>query len=513
MNKILSLLPVAALLMLAGCTADEEADTGELVPISLTAEIEEVTDGGTRAGTSLLNSFSNGDQFGIALTNCVNASGSALSSTTYTVGTGFAAQPYITAGSTATVKGYYPSSASSATTFTVSDNQTSDANYKASDLMYASATATKASPSPTLTFSHKMAKIIVNVTATSGVSSITSVTLNNISRAVTFNSSTGEVSSPTTSGSITMSNNGAALIPPQTTSAGNNFLTIVTNAGTAYYKLGKTFSGGSVYTLNINVGLKDIGLTTTITGWNANGSATVNPTVETEVFPLSLANSTHVGKVICTNGHIHNTVSIVSCGGSGVAIIAYVGSAGSVDASSTTYKGLAIALSDVSGSVNSSKAWKSSNDGTCVSQNSNVSTAVTYKNGIASTNTLTSDGHTHSAASACRSYTPAAPTSYTSDWFLPSLGQWQLIFQGLASKKAGSSVTTALTISSNDTYKSSNLNSVITDAGGTGFNASLYWSSTEYSASNAWAVDFNKGYANYNGRKTYSYSVRPVLAF
>ena len=512
MNKILSLLPVAALLMLAGCTADEEADTGGLVPISLTAEIEEVTDGGTRAGTSLLNSFSNGDQFGIALTNCVNASGTTLTSTTYSVGTGFAAQPYITAGSTATVKGYYPSSASSATTFTVSDNQTSDANYKASDLMYASATATKASPSPTLTFSHKMAKIIVNVTATSGVSSITSVTLNNISRAVTFNSSTGEVSSPTTSGSITMSNNGAALIPPQTTSAGNNFLTIVTNAGTAYYKLGKTFSGGSVYTLNINVGLSDIGLTTAITGWSGNqSSVTVNPTLIEVVTPVSFATSSDVGKVICTNGHIHNTVSIVSCGGSGVAVIAYVGSAGGVETGNSTYKGLAIALSDVS----EKKAWKSSNDGTCVSQNSSVGTAVTYKNGIASTNTLTSSGHSshgHAAASACRSYTTAAPTSYTSDWFLPSLGQWQLICQGLATKKAGSSVTTALTESSNNTYKSTNLNSVITDAGGTGFQASTYWSSTEYNTGYVWRVGFGNGNAiKYS--VTGTGFVRPVLAF
>ena len=243
----------------------------------------------------------------------------------------------------------------------------------------------------------------------------------------------------------------------------------------------------------------------------ANKTITISADAYVPYTMVSAATTSDLGKVICSNGHIHNKVSEVDCGGSGVAVIAYVGSAGSVDASSSTYKGLAVALSDVSGT----KAWKSSNDGTCVSQTSSVSTAVGYKNGIESTNTLTSSGHSshgHAAASACRSYTPAAPTSYTSNWFLPSMGQWQLICQGLATKKAGSSVTTALTTSTNDTYKSSNLNSVITDAGGTGFQANGYWSSTESNTSRAWSMYFNYGNAT-NYYKSDALYVRAVLAF
>lgn len=324
----------ATLLMLAGCTVEEEADTSGLVPISPTMEIEGVTDGATRAATNLLNAFGNGEQLGIALTNCVNASGSALASTTYTMGTGFAAQPYISPDQTATIKGYYPSSARTATSFTVSDNQTSDANYKASDLMYAEAEATKTSSSPTLTFTHKMAKLIVNVTPASGVSSITSVTLNNISRTVGFAASIGELGVLSSSGNITMSNEGAALIPPQTTSESNNFLTIVTDAGTAYYKLGKAFSGGNVYTLNISVGLSDIGLTTTITGWSGNeSSVTVNPTVVNT--PLTVMNCTisNVGWLIANDGYVYQNVSGIPSGKSAVAMICYVGSAGTADAS------------------------------------------------------------------------------------------------------------------------------------------------------------------------------------
>jgi len=280
-TKNIKLLTVLILLLMAGCTEDT-LDEGRRVPINLKITICDSMD--TRAGTSLLNSFSNGEVLGIALANCVNSDVMGLYYTTYTVGTGFASQPYIQASLTATIKGYYPSSARTASSFTVNANQTTDDNYKGSDLMYATATATKASPSPTLTFTHKMAKIILNVTPTSGVSSITSVTLNNLYRTIGFSNSTGALGALTNSGDITMSNNGAVLFPPQTTSESNNFLTIVTNAGTATYKLAKEFVGGCVYTLNISVGLTNIGTTTTITGWTGSGSVTVNPTVTNYVY-------------------------------------------------------------------------------------------------------------------------------------------------------------------------------------------------------------------------------------
>lgn len=211
----------ATLLLLAGCTEIEQPDVMGLVPISLTATVEGDADATTRAGTSLLNEFSNGDVLGIALTNSVNSSGAALSATTYTVGTGFASQPYIQVGQTATIKGYYPSSAASATSFTVQGNQTSDANYKLSDLMFAaSQNATKASPSPTLTFVHKMAKLIVTVTSDGTIDglTITGVTVKGMKKTIGFTSATGALGTASTladAGDITMTNGGACLFPPQ----------------------------------------------------------------------------------------------------------------------------------------------------------------------------------------------------------------------------------------------------------------------------------------------------------
>lgn len=222
------------------------------------------------------------------------------------------------------------------------------------------------------------------------------------------------------------------------------------------------------------------------------------------------ATTSDLGKLICADGHVHAYGEDAECTATRVAIIAYVGTAGSVDASSTTYKGLAIAMSDANGG--STCAWYTDNSGTCVSQNIAISTARDYKNGIASTTTLTSDGHTHAAATAAASNNGTAAPTGTSGWFLPSIGQWNLIVQGLATKKAGSAVTTNLTTSKNDTYNSSNLNSVITDAGGTGFQSNFYWSSTECTTSYPWRMNFNYGLAS-SYRKTDTYYVRPVLAF
>lgn len=232
---------------------------------------------------------------------------------------------------------------------------------------------------------------------------------------------------------------------------------------------------------------------------------------KTIAHPFADVTSSDIGKLICTSGHIHAYNADAACTASRVAIIAYVGSDGSVDASSSTYKGLAIALTDAN-SGNTCQ-WFVADNGKCVSQTSTLYTAITYKNGIASTNTLTSDSHTHAAATAAKNFGTVLPSG-VSGWFLPSMGQWNLIVQGLATKKSGSTVSTNLTTSTNNTYKASNLNSVITAAGGTGFQSDAYWSSTECNNSNAWTMDFSSGRAiNYNKSNVYYGHVRAVFAF
>lgn len=215
------------------------------------------------------------------------------------------------------------------------------------------------------------------------------------------------------------------------------------------------------------------------------------------------ATAEDLGKVIGADGYIYDNVEAATAAGTTAsAIIAYVGTAGSVDESSSTYKGLAIALTDANGG--STCQWYTAIYGTCLSQADAVATAVTYKNGIASTNTLTSDGHTHAAATAASSYGTARPSG-VSAWFLPSVGQWNLIVQGLA----GSS--TDLTESNNSAYTTDNLNTVITAAGGASL-MPVYWSSTERNTSYAWRMRFSSG--NTSGCiKNLSNYVRAVFAF
>ena len=227
---------------------------------------------------------------------------------------------------------------------------------------------------------------------------------------------------------------------------------------------------------------------------------------------LSAATSDYVGSVVTTDGNVYATVAAASAASkTAVAVIAYVGTAGSVDASSGTYKGLAVALSDANSGSNCQWADSYAN---CLSstQTSDIVAALGFKNGITCTSTLTGDSHTHAAATAAASNNGTAAPTGTSGWFMPSMGQWNLIVQGLATKKAGSAVTTDLTTSVNNTYKADNLNSVITDAGGTGFKTNTYWASTEQTLVRAWVIYFTNGNAT-NFSKNNNYYVRSIIAF
>ena len=231
---------------------------------------------------------------------------------------------------------------------------------------------------------------------------------------------------------------------------------------------------------------------------------------------LSAATSDYVGSVVTTDGNVYATVATASAASkTAVAVIAYVGSAGSVDASSGTYKGLAVALSDANSGNDCqwAESFEDFEDCLSSSQTSDIVAALGFKNGITCTSTLTGDGHTHAATTAAESNNGITAPSGTSGWFMPSMGQWNLIVQGLATKKAGSAVTTDLTYQTNNpTYKADNLNSVITAAGGTGFQKNSYWASTEQNFVRAWAIYFTDGYAT-NYAKTVNSYVRSVIAF
>ena len=119
-----------------------------------------------------------------------------------------------------------------------------------------------------------MAKLNVNVTLEDGISSVTDVTLKGVQRSVVLNHQTGEVHTVETDeqhavGDIKMSNNGAAVFPPQTLDG--NFLEIATPEGVARFAVtGQEFQANGEYTLAVYLSPAAFNETTVINSWSGS---------------------------------------------------------------------------------------------------------------------------------------------------------------------------------------------------------------------------------------------------
>lgn len=202
-----------------------------------------------------------------------------------------AAKPYFPPGEGTTVEAYayYPATAGSAATFSVADNQTTNANYKASDLMYAAnRTITKGSTTGTLlTMQHLMAQLALTVNVAQGsgltISSVTVVA----KKSVTFTPSAGTATVTGNAGNIIAlsgAGTGYVLIPQQTISGVS--IKVATGSGTAAetatYNFTSTdnFVAGKSYPITLTVSAQQLGATSAISDWNGQQSVVVEPTGE-----------------------------------------------------------------------------------------------------------------------------------------------------------------------------------------------------------------------------------------
>ena len=184
--------------------------------------------------------------------------------------------------------------------FSVQSDQSTEDNYKASDLMVGETTSKpvyRTTDNVTLQFKHCLSKININIKVGEGVDAndlndaiVTIYTRTNEatfdvqSGVITAVGSQGQAASPfVTVGDLTASGNGfegmSAIIIPQDISAGSHFISIATNNQTTYrYNLPNTvnlisFEPGKAYTYNLTV--RKSGLTldnTNITDWDDGGS-------------------------------------------------------------------------------------------------------------------------------------------------------------------------------------------------------------------------------------------------
>ena len=198
------------------------------------------------------------------------------------------------------------------------------------------------------------------------------------------------------------------------------------------------------------------------------------------VYPIVISEVTdeaYIGSVVAADGYVYATEDdVVNDSKTPVAKICYVGS----ETGDATYKhGLALALRDVS----DIKVWCSKSNNCLVSQYTTVAEAKGDLAGIANTDVLvgtTPHSHGDNAAKAARGYNSGTHPDGTSEWFLPSVGQWD------------------------------KMATAVGDYGKLGLNSGNYWSSTEIDADNAWSVN---GGSWSNDKKYYNQGIRACLAF
>ncbi len=285
----------AAALAFAACS-NEESD----VTVNNSNEIKLVANMGgnvTRASNAIQSTaFLENEQINV---ECTPSATSTTTSVVYTasapsgnVNTLTASSGALTwpASGTVALKAFYPSTITSETnTFTVQADQSEDANYKASDLMYATPIASQAKTSDAvgLTFKHAFSKIVVNLTAGTGMSEtdIDACTVKVKAKPTVALSSgeAGDVSGEVTDITLGTGSGKAAIIVPQSYAASADFITVTTSGShSVTYKLSaaKDIEAGMVYTYNLIVNMSAITLqSTTITNWTATDAVAGNVTL------------------------------------------------------------------------------------------------------------------------------------------------------------------------------------------------------------------------------------------
>lgn len=248
--------------------------------------------------------------------------------------------------------------------------------------------------------------------------------------------------------------------------------------------------------------------------------ASISVTIaQAQATAKSSKSSWNVGDIICTDGNAY-TISAnttIPSGKTPTAIVAYKGSA-TGDASYTN--GLALALTDADPGRPADGyyfKWKSSSGA------SDNSTKITqeYPTTEESGRALTIDGIRDDATSTARlgwpafnyaaRYTVSRPKSVTSEWFLPSIYQWNLMVKTLL----GVSSNLGFTANENMGFEKINekLQAAINDVNvkAVGLEGEPYWTASEYNNNNARCYR-KDGRAGYNV-KTGTMRVRPFIAF
>ena len=156
-----------------------------------------------------------------------------------------------------------------------------------------------------------------------------------------------------------------------------------------------------------------------------------------------------------------------------------------------------LVIAPVASGENSSKQWKTSN----------TSTTGTSSVIDGPTNSSNMNNASHPAAEFCEGLSIGG----FSDWYMPAKNELEVCYYNLkpttASNNTSSGTNTNAVPSRGSNYTSGTpAQTSATDfksGGAEAFAAGGYWSSTEYSATDAWEQDFNGGNQNVDGKTDY----------
>lgn len=257
---------------------------------------------GTRAATDIQASqFANGEKIDVFIRESTEGETTTpyeqpLVYTTEQMNPPTNKQPYFpTSGNGVNIYAYYPSNkvgtdiTRTDVSFTVEEDQSTDANYKNSDLMYgtpAKKTVARTSSATTLTFKHLLSKVTIKLIQGAGSPALTDavVKLKDVSPSTTLNASNGTISAAsgetkdiTVKAKTTTGLDNSAIVVPQTLAT--SFIEVTLASGGVLISKDLRDDGGNPinsvvltsgneYTYTITVNLTSLDVTSTITPWD-----------------------------------------------------------------------------------------------------------------------------------------------------------------------------------------------------------------------------------------------------
>lgn len=298
----------AAALALAACSNDSETENwnGE-IRLRSGLDVQQTT----RAATDIQGAqFDNGESVDVYINENTDGTPttSYLQPLTYTTdgngGMTTQTQPYYpTSGNGVNIYAIYPSGTKAGELFTVQADQSADANYKKSDLMYgkpAQNPVSRTSSPVNINFSHRLSKVTVVLKSGNGNPDLNEavVTLKDVKLSATFTATaeSGSVSEATGDATdikvMTAANNalsGSAVVVPQT--LGTSFIEVkLKNGGVLTSSSLKdesdnpisdvVLTSGKEYKYTITVNLTSLDVTSSISNWSNGGENTGEATMQ-----------------------------------------------------------------------------------------------------------------------------------------------------------------------------------------------------------------------------------------